>query len=200
MNCQSAAPREAPRARDPIPTPRARVPPTPRLRLPGSGAATGRPRPMLRRTSRRPVVAIAGPWPASASANSRRGREPVRRQLLQRASTAASTCGGIVFRCSVSDARLLRHHPRDDRLRRRPRERRLRRQHLVEHAAQRVDVGLGRDPPARPSPARGSCSAACRALIPVSVIRVPPSERRPPARCRSPPPSRARRGAGCSPA
>ena len=63
----------------------------------------------------------------------------------------------------VSGARLLGHHPRDDRLRGRARERRLAHQHLVEHAARARRCRSGRRSRARPSPARGSCSAACRA-------------------------------------
>ena len=59
--------------------------------------------------------------------------------------------------------RLLGHHPREDRLRGRPGERRLAGEHLVGHRAERVDVASARRSPARPSPARGSCSAACRA-------------------------------------
>ena len=44
-------------------------------------------------------------------------------------------------------AGLLGHHPRDNRLRRRPGERGLADEHLVQHAAQRVEIGLGRDLP-----------------------------------------------------
>ena len=43
------------------------------------------------------------------------------------------------------------------------------REHLVEHAAEREDVGA-MSPPARRAPARATCSRPCRARCPASVV------------------------------
>ena len=71
--------------------------------------------------------------------------------------------------CARERARRLGEPPAIDRLRRRAGERRLARQHLVEHAAEAVDVGPGVERPARRPPAPGSCRPACPTASPVSV-------------------------------
>ena len=53
--------------------------------------------------------------------------------------------------------------PRQNRLRGRSGERRLARQHLVEHAAERVDVAPAVELALAAAPAPGSCTPACRA-------------------------------------
>ena len=87
----------------------------------------GRPaRPPARPRERRPGRAavdptVATPGRLSASANCAAVANRSAGSFDSAVSTAASTCGGIVFRCSAERARLLGHHPRDDRLRRRAR-------------------------------------------------------------------------------
>ena len=57
----------------------------------------------------------------SASANSAAVAKRSAGSFSSACSTAASTCGGTVFRCAVERPRLLGHHLRDDRLRGRAR-------------------------------------------------------------------------------
>ena len=77
----------------------------------------------------------------------RRAREPVRRQLGQRGQHRVLHVARHRLALERERPRLFGHHLGDDRLRRGSGERRLADQHLVRHAAQRVDVGRGGDLP-----------------------------------------------------
>ena len=72
-------------------------------------------------------------------------------------------------------------------------------QHLVEHAAQRVDVRAGAASPCRPSPAPGSCSAGCRGTVP-SRSSGPAPPRSAASAMPSPASPACRPASGCSPA
>ena len=105
----------------------------------------------------------------------RRAGEPVGRQLLQRrVSTASSTVAGP-SPPRVDRRRLLGHHLRDDRLGGRAGERRL-----AGAASRRARSRARRRRPARrsrarPSPARASCTAACRATSRSRSSGLPPA-------------------------
>ena len=75
----------------------------------------------------------------------RRRREAVGGQLLQRTHDGRGDVGRDRLPLDGDGTRLLGDHARDDRLRGRPRERRLPHQHLVQDAAQGIDVAPGRD-------------------------------------------------------
>ena len=164
----------------------ARRPPARRRRPPGAAA---RPRPFLRTPDSPAPRRTAPPWrsgrPAASPARSR---------------TAASTWAGTVCRCSVSDRGVSVITRAMIACARRPGERRFAGEHLVEHAAQRVDVRPRRDLPlphrllgrhvVRRAEAHPRLGHPRRALGPAGAR----------ARCRSRRPARGRRGAGCSPA
>ena len=82
---------------------------------------------------------------ASAAANSAAVAKRSAGSFSSAVRTAPSTCGGMVCRCAVSERGRLGHDARDDGLRRGPHERRLAAEHLVEDAAERVDVGARAD-------------------------------------------------------
>ena len=92
-----------------------------------------------------------------------------------RVSTACSTPAGTVSRSVRERRRPLGHHLGDDRLHARAGERRLAGEHLVRHGAERVDVARARRSCARPSPARATCTAACRARGRSASCAAPPA-------------------------
>ena len=78
----------------------------------------------------------------------RRRGEPVGRELLQRGEHGVlDLVGHARSRCRRCGRRLVGHHLGDDRLGRAAGERRIADEHLVGHAAERVDVGARRDLP-----------------------------------------------------
>ena len=87
-------------------------------------------------------------WPPGSPARRRTAAAVANRSagsFSSALSTAASTCGGMVCRWGSERPRALGHHPRHDRLGGRAGEGRVAGEHLVEHRAERVDVGAGRD-------------------------------------------------------
>ena len=127
----------------------------------------------------------------------RRAGEPVRRQLLQRDEDGGFDLGRDGVPLGQDGPRRLGQDPGHDRLRGGAGERRVAGEHLVQHHAQRVDVGAGGDLPlAHRLLGRHVVRRAQRhAGLGHPVRRRPCS---PPARCRSRPPAPGRRGAGCS--
>ena len=117
----------------------------------------------------------AGVPPASAAANSAALANRSAGSFSSAVRTAAATCGGTVLRSVVTGCGCLGDDLRDDLpAPSRPVNGGSPVEHLVQHAAERVDVGARRRSPARPSPARGSCSAACRGSAP-SRSSAPPA-------------------------
>ena len=115
-----------------------------------------------------------------------------------RKSAARSTDSGTVSRTRAHRWRRVGHSLGNDGLRGGPGVGRLARQHLVQHAAQRVDDRSGR-----------RCSPLAHRLLRAHVGRRADGEaglrqacrsrrRRSPGRCRSRPPARGRSRAGCS--
>ena len=99
----------------------------------------------------RPGAGRGGSHRGAAGASGQRRRElggrgePVGRQLLERGEDGVLDFLGHALALPAERGRLLGHHLGDDRLRGAAGERRVADQHLVGHAAERVDVGPGGD-------------------------------------------------------